>query len=260
MCDALETRPPERARLRIILKRLESFLADRNQCRRRIVRHAFANARVNSPIARVDDRAAVARARRRIDRIERREPQNVLGVDRVWIAQPMFDLGHRSAVSAARRPAGIGAGVHGLDTRRTYRACAPSSKYRSPRSSVCSMRFRPRPRRGAAGNAMQPSANRRSWRRASEPLRERRAACAKSCAERPMRRSGRSRPSSRRIGRLSQGSLARLRRPSAFDQAAQHDAIDLSEGALRADRRCARAPPAHRPPHHVVCGAWNNSG
>ena len=52
------------------------------------------------------------------------------------------------------------------------------------------------------------------------------SACAKSCAESEMRRSGRSRPSAWRMGRLSQGSAARLRRPDAFDQAAEHDAVD----------------------------------
>ena len=50
----------------------------------------------------VDDVAALGRARRRVDLIERRQAQDALGVDRIRIAQPVLDVGHRQA----RRPRG----------------------------------------------------------------------------------------------------------------------------------------------------------
>ena len=57
----------------------------------------------------VDDGAAVARAGRRVDRIERHQAQNVFGVDRVGIAQPVLDGGDRQACGRAST-FGVGAG------------------------------------------------------------------------------------------------------------------------------------------------------
>ena len=56
-----------------------------------------------------------------------------------------------------------------------------------------------------------------------------------------MRRSGGSRPRSRAHRAAEPGIAARLRRPGAFVEAAEHDAVEASAGALPAGRRCARA-------------------
>ena len=59
----------------------------------------------------VDDGAAFGGAGRGVDLIERRQAQHVLGVDRVRVAQPVFDFGNREAPGrAARGGFGVGRG------------------------------------------------------------------------------------------------------------------------------------------------------
>ena len=73
-----------------------------------------------------------------------------------------------------------------------------------------------------------------------------------------MRRSGRSRPSSCRIGRLSHGIDPRRRRPHAFDQPAENDAVGFRQPRfeLAVDMRaCASPIPAAAP-----CGRRTRSG
>ena len=99
----------------------------------------------------VDHGAAVARAGRRVDGIERREPEDVLGVDRVGIAQPMLDLGDAELRSARieRRPRARALGS-ALRFSASIEAARPerdiARRARAPRSSAA----RPRPPRAAA--------------------------------------------------------------------------------------------------------------
>ena len=64
----------------------------------------------------VNDGAALGGARLGVDRIERAQAQNVLRVDRIGIAQPILDLGHRKALGRAAR-GGVGAGCDAGVTR-----------------------------------------------------------------------------------------------------------------------------------------------
>ena len=85
-----------------------------------------------------------------------------------------------------------------------------------------------RARRCVARNARSQLVRRRAWLARDRMTSGAPNACAKSCADRPMRRSGGSRPRCAAHGsRLSQGSLARLGWPGAFIEPAQHDAIDV---------------------------------
>ena len=64
---------------------------------RRIVRQLVGEALREFADGGVNERAALGGAGFGADRIERGEPQDVLGVDRIGIAQPVLDLGHRKA-------------------------------------------------------------------------------------------------------------------------------------------------------------------
>ena len=129
----------------------------------------------NSPMRVVDDGAAVGGARRRVDLVERRQLEHVLGVDRVGIAQQVLDLGDAEASRSRgerrrrRRPR------RRLRRRRPRRAGAPAPcsarRARARRPSA----LRRRPRRAAARSARPPSARRRAWRRGSGSPRARRA-------------------------------------------------------------------------------------
>ena len=98
--DALEARPPEGARLGIIVQRGEMRPSQFDERACRIVRQLFGEALREFADGGVDEGAALGGAGFRADRIERGEPQDVLGVDRIRVAQPVLDLGHRKA----RRP------------------------------------------------------------------------------------------------------------------------------------------------------------
>ena len=189
----------------------------------------------------VDHGAAVARAGRRVDRIERPQLEDVLRVDRVGIAQPVLDLGDASADAAARaRRASARARRHGLARSPACRARAPSRDIARRASAL-------RPS-ALAGDRREPLQEARGHGRRAAELggagedrpRGAPSACAKSCADRPMRRSGRSRPSSCRIGRLSHGSLrvSGGQVPSTSPPSTTRSAV---AGALRAGPRCARA-------------------
>ena len=78
------------------------------------------------------------------------------------------------------------------------------------------------------------------------------SACAKSCAERPMRRSGGSRPRSRRIGRLSQGSLrvSGGQVPSFSPPSTTRSTV--CRRASSGPRMRTRTSATFRPAHHAV--------
>ena len=154
----------------------------------------------------VDRRAAIGRRQRHVDGIERIEPQDIFRIDRVGIAQPVLDRGDRQF----QRPRRARRLWRGLRDRLDLVGLV---EFGGEADIVCRRRFRrapsaPRRRRlrAGAGSARPPPARRRLLRNGSGSHRRCPSSCAKSCADRPMRRSGRSRPSSCRIGRLSQGS------------------------------------------------------
>jgi hypothetical protein len=64
---------------------------------RRIVRRLLRKGLREFADSIVNESAALGGAGFRADRIERGEPQDVLGVDRIRIAQPVLDLGDRKA-------------------------------------------------------------------------------------------------------------------------------------------------------------------
>ena len=112
----------------------------------------------------VDDGAAVGGAGRGVDRVERLQSENMLGVDGVGIAQPVLDLGDRKA----RRPRRARRLRRRL--RRRFAVLRPIERARPGEISLAALErrlasARRRRRRGAARSATAPSARRRSWRR-----------------------------------------------------------------------------------------------
>jgi hypothetical protein len=95
MRDAHVARPPEGLCLGKILQNREVLAPQHQQLANDVVRQPFAIAFGELTDCSVDHDAAVARTRGRIDRIQRPQPQQVLRVNAVRIAQPMFNLRHR---------------------------------------------------------------------------------------------------------------------------------------------------------------------
>ena len=84
--DTLEARPPERARVGEVLQGRESLLADPDQLRHGVVRQIVGEFLGEGADCLVDHSAAVASAKRRVDRIERAQTEHVPRVDRIGIA------------------------------------------------------------------------------------------------------------------------------------------------------------------------------
>ena len=164
--DAQKARPPEGLRLRIIMQRREMLLAEREQFAR-ADRPAGrpAKSAVKSPMA---PWMTVPRSRAPggvSTGIERRQPQHMLGVDRVGIAQPVLDVGdgepRRPRRERRRRRRARG----GFDFCRMVER-AGASEIVSPRAQHVLPARRRRARRCVARSATPPSARRRAWRRA----------------------------------------------------------------------------------------------
>ncbi len=250
--DAQEARPPERARLRIIGQRREMLFAEREQFLRSDRpagwRRTFS---VKSPMA---PWMTVPRSRAPggvSTGIERLQAQDIAGVDRVGIAQPVLDLGDRQP----RRPR--------RERRLRRRALggfhvAPDDRARGrARDSCCraratsSQRARRRARRCAARSARPRSARRRAWRRGEDDFRraERLREVVRGQADAAL---GRIEAEIAAHRPAEPGIAARLRRPGAFVEAAEHDAVD------RLQARFQRAEDAHahvarfRAAHHAV--------
>ena len=90
--DALESRPPERARLGIILDLGKMFAAERQQFADWIGGQALAEGLREFADGGVDESTARRGAGFGIDWIERSQAQDMLGVDRIGIAQPVLDF------------------------------------------------------------------------------------------------------------------------------------------------------------------------
>ena len=129
--------------------------------------------------------------------------EHLAGVERIGVAHPGLDPGHREPP----RPAATG----GRGRRRTGRiragrssACGPGAAIRAPRhgrqsSAASRASILQQPARGHASACPRPASP------GSDRPRGARQAWAKSWAARPIRRSGAGRPKSARMGRLSQG-------------------------------------------------------
>ena len=100
--DAQVARPPEGARLGKIGERREMFFAELEQFLHRIGRCRCGELLGVVADGAMDDGAAVARAGRRVDRVERLQAENMARVNRIGIAQPVLDGGDRQAQRPCR--------------------------------------------------------------------------------------------------------------------------------------------------------------
>ena len=111
----------------------------------------------------VDRRTAVGGRQRHVDGIERVKPQDIFGVDRIGIAQPVLDRGHRQFQRPHRARRSWRGLRDRLDLRRGCRVRPAKRTYFSPR------RFRGIPARFAR-DRFQPVQEARSHRRRAADL------------------------------------------------------------------------------------------
>ena len=140
----------------------------------------------------VDDGAALGRAGREIDRIERRQPQDVFGVDRIRIAQPVFDVGDRKAL----RPRRARRLRRGLRRRRHLRRPVEGARPRQIRFAALERRLPP----FLAGDGSEPlDEARRHCRRAGKlgGVTEDHLLCAEQAARNRARSGRRAAPADR---------------------------------------------------------------
>ena len=104
--DAQEARPPQRLRLRARHQRQEMLAADLAQFARGMLGQSGAERLREIAERIVDRRSPVGGRQRHVDGFERRQAQDVLRIDRVGIAQPILDRGDRQLQRPcrARRP------------------------------------------------------------------------------------------------------------------------------------------------------------
>ena len=199
----------------------------------------------------VDEHAALGRIGEFSERLERPEPQDLSRVDRVGIADQRLDPRHRQPLRALldRRR---GSRALRLSAARGWSRLRASARISSPRASHLSGNLLA----GIGGEPLQPARGDLRLavlrgRRASARPPAGRAPARKSCAARPMRRSGGSSDSAVPHRAREQRIEPRLRRPGAFVQAAEHDHVDALQARLeRAPDVDARIDPA-APPHHA---------
>ncbi len=250
MRDAHKARPPERARLGKILKRFEMRLAQRDKLVRRIGREILGVELGEIADGGVDDGAALGGAGRGIDRIERSHAQNVLGVDRIGIAQPMFDLGDRKALRscrARRHRRGLRLRPHPLRPVELARPCEIRMAARHGGLPALA---------GDRGETLDEA--RRHRRRAGDLCRmaQHHLARAEELREvvgREADAAFRQIEAERKPHRTAQPGVGiAFRRPGAFDKAAKHDAV------ARGETRFERPEDAHaqarlqRPAHDAA--------
>ena len=263
--DAQEARPPERLRLRdnpadgaklCSPSAISSLL--------RIGRQPGGELLGEIADRLVDHAAAVGGAGRRVDRFERMQIEHVLGVDGVGIAQPVLDLGDRQARRAAPRAAASARAARPVAACRRARR-APRAQREIMVAALA--RLVPALRAGERRDPLQEARGDRRRAADSWPARVSTtslapSACAKSCAARPMRRSGRSRPSSSRIGRLTARDRCASRGGQlAFVEAAEHHAVDVCRRASSGPKMRMRTPARSRMrTTRAASAAWNNSG
>ena len=199
----------------------------------------------------VDDDAAVGGARRQVDGVELAQLENVLGVDGVGIAQPVLDLGHRQRGRPRRARRLRRRLVGALDLGGTIERARPGEIVIAAVARTLPALF--------AGHRGEPLHEARGHgRRAGQLGRigedhlvgaERLREIVGGERDAPLRQIEAERVAH---GPAEPGIGARLRRPDALDQPAEHDAVDALQP------RFERAVDAHaharqlRPPHHAI--------
>ncbi len=157
--------------------------------------------------------AAIGRAQLGLQRIECLEPEDAPRIEPVGIAPPLFDAGDGQTrgprlerrARLGPQPGRVGRPA-GRSPRPRRRSCAGRAGCIPARSPS---RARSRTgHRGAPASATARWARRLRARHASAARARRPRAATKSCADRPMRRSGCCRPRSLRIGRLIHGPVS----------------------------------------------------
>ena len=199
----------------------------------------------------VDDDAAVSRARGQVDGVELAQFENMLGIDRVGIAQPVFDLGDRQRCRprGTRRPRrGL---VDALDLGGMIERSRPGKICPALLACLLPALF--------AGNRRQPLDEARYHGRRTRELgriseddlvgAERLGEVVCRQRDAPLRQIEAERMAH---GAAEPGVRPRLRRPDAFDQAAEDDAIDVLQPRFeRAIDTNAHAR-NFRAPHHAI--------
>ena len=204
---------------------------------------------------RVDRRAARSRLDRLVRPLHRAKPQDVAGVDAVGVAHPALDAGDgqlprphldgRRRARARRRAQQI---ERGLDWR--VEGARPVGQLRPARQG------RPAPLGCAIATAIA-----HDWTAGAPPRRSlcsrttsgAQAAWAKSCADKPIRRSGDGRPAVLRIGRDRKGSIGAAAGRACLLEPGQHQHVGPArkarlDGAEDAQTRVRAGARAHRLP------------
>ena len=101
--DPLKSRPPKSLGFGKVFERGEMLSSHLDEFSRRIGRQIVGKALAEFAEHGMDEIAALCSARRGVDLVEGRQTQDVLGVNRIGIAQPVFDLGHRQALGPHRK-------------------------------------------------------------------------------------------------------------------------------------------------------------
>ena len=198
----------------------------------------------------MDDDAAIGRARRKVDRIKLAQFEDVFGEDRVGVAQPMLDLGdgERDRASLARW---FWRGLpQALDRGRAVEAARPAEIFFPPLTHAL-------PALASDGGEPLHKARRHRWRtrelggaRENHFTRAERLRKIVSGERNPPFRQVEPERIAHRAAEPRIGAC--LRRPDAFHQAAEHDAVGASEP--RFERTIDTHPNAgiFRPPHNAA--------
>ena len=221
---------------------------------RRIVRQFFGEALREFADGGVNERAALGGAGFGADRIERGEPQDVLGVDRIGIAQPVLDLGHRKAFRPCR--------ARRFRRRlRLRRNCLGPVELARPGEIIVATVARVFPAlAGDRGEALDEA--RRHGRRAGDlgGVSQDHVAGAEQLREIV---GGKADAAFRQIEaelephRAAEPGIGpALRRPGAFDQAAEHNAVAIGKARFERSEDAHSRPVLQWPPHYAVteCG------
>src|SRR5579875_713640 len=194
--DLFEPRPPEGPDAGARQERGKALAPDRQQRLFRPLRQGFWKAGDEDFEGLVDDAAELGPAGIGIERIERLQLQDMTGVDRIGVAHPGFDFGHRQAARArGQRQGGSSIRASALTISGSGPSAPSSPTARNTASSRNSQRD---------GTVGTPSCRvERVSATSAAPI-----ACAKSWAAMPIARSGTAIPKARRICRDIHGSCS----------------------------------------------------
>ena len=209
----------------------------------------------------VDRRAAVGGRQRHVDGIERVEPQDIFGVDRVGIAQPVLDRGHRQ-FQGPRRARRLRRGLRDrLDLVGPVQLAGKADIFlaggvRGLPALLARDRFQPvQEARGHRGRAADLGGMAEDDVVGAEQLRE----IVRGEADAPLRQIEAElmphRPAQPRID-------PRRRRPDAFDQPADDDAVGLRQPRFQRaiDLQSERWSASGRRTMRSAKAVWNTSG